>query len=187
MDIFGAKIHTPDYIQGSVGGMITTLSVINGAIGAGVSLRVVITLGVINIISDGFVAAASKYLSARAEEKLLQKENPNAKRSVSPLVSALTSFFSFAIAGMIPLLPLILKYQQTGDQVRPEKIHHLAYDTYYMMSFVFTAMGLFAVGYVWGKLENAEAKKVGTEVLLVGGFAACISLMIGDMFHRSSF
>jgi VIT1/CCC1 family predicted Fe2+/Mn2+ transporter len=58
-----------DFIYGAIDGIVTTFAVVAGAAGAGLSSRVVIILGVANLIADGFSMSVSNYSGARAERQ----------------------------------------------------------------------------------------------------------------------
>lgn len=177
--------HSPDYTQGGVDGLVTTFAVINGAISAGMRLNAVIILGIINILADGFSIACSKYLSAKTEEDIAKKKDPGFKRYPSPLSSAITVFFSFAIAGMIPLIPLVMKYYTHGNVVYREKSVFDAFsDTYFVMMFTFTLLSLFLLGYVKGSIDGYDPRKTGMEVLTIGSIATMIAMFVGSVFHN---
>ncbi len=58
-----------DFIYGAIDGIVTTFAVVAGAAGAGLSSRVVIILGVANLVADGFSMSVSNYSGARAERQ----------------------------------------------------------------------------------------------------------------------
>ena len=59
-----------DFIYGAIDGAVTTFAVVCGVQGAGLPAGVVIILGVVNLIADGFSMAASNFLGTRAEQQL---------------------------------------------------------------------------------------------------------------------
>lgn len=56
-----------DWIYGGIDGSVTTFAVVTGAGGAELSSRVILILGIANLIADGFSMAASNYLGTRTE------------------------------------------------------------------------------------------------------------------------
>ncbi|MEQ8767854.1 MAG: VIT1/CCC1 transporter family protein [Planctomycetota bacterium] len=62
-----------DAIFGSIDGAVTTLAVVSGVAGAGFSDRVLIILGLANLVADGFSMAAGNYLGTKAEAELRDK------------------------------------------------------------------------------------------------------------------
>jgi len=59
-----------DFIYGAIDGIVTTFAVVSGVAGAGLSMGIVIVLGVANLVADGFSMAVSNFLGTRAEEQL---------------------------------------------------------------------------------------------------------------------
>ncbi|WP_417433664.1 VIT1/CCC1 transporter family protein [Kiloniella sp.] len=66
-----AKGHKASYLQdwvyGSIDGAVTTFAVVSGVIGAQLSVRVILILGVANLLADGFSMAASNYSATKSE------------------------------------------------------------------------------------------------------------------------
>jgi VIT1/CCC1 family predicted Fe2+/Mn2+ transporter len=62
-----------DFVLGAVDGAVTTFAIVAGAAGAGLSNRVVLVLGVANVLADGLSMAAGNFLSARADQQELQR------------------------------------------------------------------------------------------------------------------
>jgi len=58
-----------DFVFGAIDGCVTTFAVVSGVAGADLSSRVIIILGVANLLGDGFSMAASNYLATRAERQ----------------------------------------------------------------------------------------------------------------------
>lgn len=56
-----------DFVYGAIDGCVTTFAIVSGAVGADFSSRVVIILGVANVVADGFSMAVSNYLGTKAE------------------------------------------------------------------------------------------------------------------------
>lgn len=60
-----------DWVYGGIDGAVTTFAVVSGVAGAQLGGRVVLILGVANLIADGFSMAASNYSGTRAEHQQL--------------------------------------------------------------------------------------------------------------------
>jgi len=58
-----------DWIYGGIDGSVTTFAVVTGVSGAELSTRVILILGVANLLADGFSMAASNYLGTRTERQ----------------------------------------------------------------------------------------------------------------------
>ena len=85
--------NIPNIIYGSLDGIITTLAIIVGVIGAKQNMMVAFILALASLIADGFSMAVSSY------ESILFNEYP-----YHNLYQGLFTFFSFILIGGIPLL-----------------------------------------------------------------------------------
>ncbi len=56
-----------DWIYGGIDGAVTTFAVVSGVVGAELSARVIIVLGLANLLADGFSMAAGNYTGTKAE------------------------------------------------------------------------------------------------------------------------
>ena len=65
--------YVRDLVYGAIDGTITTFAVVAGVCGAGLSIEVVIILGLANLVADGFSMAISNFLGTRADEQLREK------------------------------------------------------------------------------------------------------------------
>ncbi len=74
-----------DFIYGAIDGIVTTFAVVAGAAGAGLTSRVVIILGVANLVADGFSMSVSNYSGARAE----RQQRDRARREEAEQISLL--------------------------------------------------------------------------------------------------
>lgn len=67
-----------DWVLGGIDGAITTFAIVSGVAGAGLAHKVIIILGVANLVADGISMAASNYSGVKAENdeywKLRQME-----------------------------------------------------------------------------------------------------------------
>ena len=62
-----------DVIYGSIDGGVTTLAIVAGVAGAGLSPRVIVALGIANVLADGFSMAASNFAGTRAEVEEVER------------------------------------------------------------------------------------------------------------------
>ena len=62
-----------DLVYGAIDGTVTTFAVVAGVAGAGLSMGIIIILGVANLIADGFSMAVSNFLGTRAEMQIRER------------------------------------------------------------------------------------------------------------------
>jgi vacuolar iron transporter family protein len=59
--------HLRDMVYGAIDGAVTTFAIVAGVQGAGLSVKVIIALGIANVLADGFSMAAGNYSGTKAE------------------------------------------------------------------------------------------------------------------------
>ncbi len=78
----GISSYVKDLVYGANDGIITTFAVVTGATGAGFDPKVVIILGVANLLADGFSMGASNFLGERSENNLYHEEERREYREI---------------------------------------------------------------------------------------------------------
>nr|WP_319386936.1 VIT1/CCC1 transporter family protein [uncultured Roseibium sp.] len=58
-----------DWIYGGIDGAVTTFAIVAGAVGAALSAKTILILGVANLLADGFSMAAANYSGTKSEEE----------------------------------------------------------------------------------------------------------------------
>jgi VIT1/CCC1 family predicted Fe2+/Mn2+ transporter len=58
-----------DWVYGGIDGAVTTFAIVAGVVGAGLSNRVILILGIANLVADGFSMAASNYSGTKTERE----------------------------------------------------------------------------------------------------------------------
>ncbi len=56
-----------DWIYGGIDGAVTTFAVVSGVVGAALSPKIIVILGLANLLADGFSMAAGNYSGTKAE------------------------------------------------------------------------------------------------------------------------
>src|SRR5277367_416280 len=56
-----------DWIYGGIDGVVTTIAVVAGVVGADLPSKIVLVLGLANLVADGFAMAAGNYSGTQAE------------------------------------------------------------------------------------------------------------------------
>src|SRR3989344_2113527 len=138
--------YIKDIVYGANDGMVTTFAVVAGVVGASLSSTVILIVGFANLLADGFSMAASDYLGTKSECEA--KEGNVVECDPKHLWrSAWYTFSSFALAGLVPLIPFLFGLSSSRALT---------------ISAVFTGAGLFVIG----ALRSHYTKKG----VLVSGF-----------------
>ena len=206
-----------DWIYGGIDGSVTTFAVVTGVGGAALSVRVILILGMANLLADGFSMAASNYLGTRTEHQeadalrsreqrhidhdaegereevrqifaakgfagddleravhtvtsdherwidfMLAEEYGLARALRSPMAAALATFSAFALCGLIPLLPFLLRAPDA-----------------YAWSVIMTALTFFVIGSLRSRWLLLSWWRAGLESLAIGGIAAALAYAAG--------
>src|SRR5574340_67051 len=69
----GSK-YLGEMVYGGLDGIITTFAVVSGVAGAALGTPVILSLGLANLLADGFSMATGSYLSTKSEQEYYRKE-----------------------------------------------------------------------------------------------------------------
>lgn len=167
MGNFDAK-YLKAAVYGANDGIVTTFAVVAGVMGAELSVRIVLILGLANMIADGISMAAGDYLGERSEQRLRARRKEDFKDS-GLWKTGLVTFVSFVSAGSLPLIPYVASLFGM-NQFSNHK---------FLYSIMATAVALFFVGSMRTLLTKGSWIRNGLEMLIVGAAAAGISYLVG--------
>ena len=156
-----------DIVLASSDGIITTFAVVAGSQGADFSAKVVVIVGIANLLADGWSMASGNFLAIRSEQEY---EKANHKKSMfdkSISRHMVATFVPFVVAGALPLIPYII------GMTNPFKA-----------SLVMVALALTGVGILRGIFTKKNVLVTAIETLIVGQFAAFVAYMVGYLLDR---
>ncbi len=156
------KRPASDYVRSSFFGIEDSLVSTTGLI-AGVAVgtqdpKLVILAGVVGVAVEAVSMAAGEFLSEETTQDLTK-----GKKRTSPILGGLIMLVSYGLAGMVPLLPIMFVQ---GSMALPA-------------SMAAALVGLFLLGLVKGTITDKSPLRSGIEVLVVGGIAATIGIIVG--------
>lgn len=156
------NIHE-DYLRSALfglqDGLVSTTGVVVG-ISTGVAQKeIVILAAFVAVTVEATSMAAGQYSS----EKAVHQMDKTGKHTDSVLLGALIMFFSYILAGLIPIIPTVLFDQQLAR----------------ILSIIFAFIGLFIIGFIKGKIVEHQALKSAIELFIVGATATTIGLVVG--------
>jgi VIT1/CCC1 family predicted Fe2+/Mn2+ transporter len=158
-----------DAVFASTDGIVTTFAVVTGAMGAGLATRVVVILGLANLVADGFSMASGIYLGAKSEIEMEKKLKNIHWKQDAPMLQGIVTFMAFVVTGFVPLIPFIFNLPS------PE---------YTAVGFVL--LTLIAVGILKASVVGKHFISGVIEMLTIGGLAALAAFAVGN-FAESIF
>ncbi len=154
-----------DYVRSSFFGiedsLVSTTGLIAGVAVGSHDTKFVILAGLVGIAVEAVSMGAGEFLSEETEHDLNKNDKAN------PLVGGLIMLVSYFLAGLIPLLPIVLLPSSISLYV----------------SIVAALAGLFVLGLAKGKITNRNMLKSALKVFIVGGIAAGIGIAVGVMLR----
>jgi len=160
--------YLAEFVYGGTDGAVTTFAVVAGAIGASLSSAVILILGFANLFADGFSMAVSNYLSVKSERELHARHGHIKLERKNPLKTAIATFLSFFIIGLVPLIFFVLAL------IFPD-----LENSKFTYSIILTACAFAFVGFVKGDIVGNNRIKSSIETLLIGSLAASIAYLVG--------
>lgn len=149
-----------NFIFGAEDGLVSTVGLLSGISFAGLGTRVIILSGVILLMVEAISMAAGVYISEDSEKELDHNEKEN------QLTDAVIMFFSYALIGMIPLLP----YVAINDT-----------RTAFFWSVAFSLLALFCVGLFKGFFVHGHPIKSAVKFTLIGGVVIAVAVFVGTL------
>lgn len=154
-----------DYLRSALfglqDGLVSTTGVVVG-ISTGVEDKAIIILAAFVAVT---VEASSMAAGQYSSEKAVHQMDKTGKHTDSLILGALIMFLGYISAGMIPILPIVLLEQPIAR----------------IMSVAFAFLGLFAIGYVKGKIVGQKPIRSAIELFVIGGIATLIGLIVGQI------
>jgi len=163
----------PKYLKSAVfgasDGIITTFAVVAGVVGAGLSTKIILILGIANMVADGLSMAIGDYLGERSSYKL-EIEHGTIFESCCLWKTSVITFIAFILAGILPLLPYVAML--SGFEINPDK--------QFQMSIIATGSAMFIVGSLRTIVTKGKWIINGLEMLVVGSIAAVVAYSLGS-------
>lgn len=163
-----------EFVYGGMDGAVTTFAVVTGAAGAGFSDKVILVLGLANVVADGFSMAVGAYLSDKADQQLAMKKGTKDSDIESPLGASIATFVSFLMIGLVPLSIYIVNYVFKLDLGESA----LTY------SIILTLLAFAIVGYLRAVVTKISTTRSVIESLGLGVAAAVISYTLGTVLEK---
>lgn len=163
--------YIKDIVFAANDGIITTFAVVAGVRGADLSPVAVLALGFANLAADGLSMAVGNYLGIKSERAAeLGADFVEAGESLHAAQHASVTWVSFAAAGLVPLLPYLLR--------QPPQVS-------FWLSVACAALTLFVVGSLRTLVTRQSPWRSGLEMLLIGVLAGATAFAAGWVVHAA--
>lgn len=155
-----------NFVFGVEDSLVSTAGLLSGLAVAHTSREVIFTAGVVLICVEAFSMAVGSFLSESSAEKYLFKSEVG---SHTPFFSSIIMFFSYFIAGFIPLTPYIFLSEPFA----------------LWSSMAVSLAALFVLGLVGAKIAKTRLLRGGIKMLIFGGIALILGVTVGMIFRVS--
>ena len=153
-----------NFIFGVEDSLVSTSGLISGIAAAQSSKSVIFLTGTILIFVEAFSMGVGSYLSEEFAEDYTKLNRPKLHLS---LISGLIMFLSYFISGFLPLVPYLFFEIKTA----------------LFISITVSLLALFLLGAISAKFWHVSILKHGLKMLIIGGLAILIGIVIGNIFH----
>ncbi|OGM30733.1 hypothetical protein A3D84_01205 [Candidatus Woesebacteria bacterium RIFCSPHIGHO2_02_FULL_42_20] len=160
-------LYGRNFIFGVEDSLVSTVGLLSGVAVANVGRHTVFLTGMVLIFVEAFSMGVGSFLSEHSVEKFL---NHNESGSSRPRVAGIIMFFSYFLSGFIPLLPYL--YFQTGIA--------------FAASIALSLASLFSLGLISAKLFKINLLRNGLEMLILGGSAILMGIVVGVVLRNAS-
>lgn len=157
---FAAYIRT--FVFGVEDSLVSTAGLISGIAAAGVPQLTILITGTILIFVEAFSMAVGSILSENSAEEYEERKDVPLSRSFD---EGVVMFFSYFISGFVPLAPYLF----------------LDIPSAFVTSILLSLGALYALGAASGKISHASIAKTGMRMLVLGGIAVIVGVVIGGL------
>jgi len=159
------KLNRTEYLQSAMFGfndaLVSTTGVIVGISTGTGNKEVVILAGVVTILVEALSMGSGQYLSSKSAHQLNKDNSLKA-----PLASGLIMFLAYFLAGLVPLLSIVLFPMSYSRDV----------------AIIAALLCLLILGYAKGRIVKVSPLKSALEVLVIGGITTGIGVLAGIIF-----
>ncbi len=158
------KKYLPAVVYGGSDGAVSYFSLMAGAYGAGLQLKMIIAIGLSNVFADAFSMASADYLSEDSKVTIDKKEE---------MISAVLTFFSFATLGLFPIIPTLYAYfKDTPDT-------HLSFPVF-LISTILTIIAFSFIGYLRGRVLGRDKTRSILQSVFICSVSAILAYFVGE-------
>jgi len=156
--------YLKNFLFGVEDSLVSTVGLLSGVAAAQATTKAILTTGLILIVVEGFSMGIGSFLTEETSEEIAGK---NVQTTLA-IKGGLTMLFSYIIAGILPLAPYAFL---PSTHAMP-------------LSIISALVGLFLLGFGTASYYHRPAPFARAfKMLLLGGLAVVIGVLIGKIFH----
>ncbi|NCO10602.1 hypothetical protein GW746_00720 [Candidatus Saccharibacteria bacterium] len=159
------KAKQKEYLQSAMFGfndaLVSTTGVIVGISTGTGDKQVVILAGVVTILVEALSMGSGQYLSSKSAHQLDKTDSFKV-----PIIGGIIMFCAYFLAGLVPLLAIILFPVEVGRNV----------------AIVAALTCLLILGYAKGRIVKVSPLRSALEVFVIGGVTTIIGIVAGNIF-----
>jgi VIT1/CCC1 family predicted Fe2+/Mn2+ transporter len=172
-----AKSHLEDYlgefVYGGMDGAVTTFAVVAGATGASFDTKVLLVLGMANLIADGFSMSVGSYLSNKSSLELRARKGKTIDDEPSPIIKGFMTYVAFILVGFVPLLTYVLSL-----------VFDVQVENPFLIACLLTGLAFVSIGIMKSRVAQTPLPRALLETLVLGALAAGSAYILGDSLER---
>ena len=154
--------YVRNFIFGVEDSLVSTVGLLSGVAAAGLSRADIFLTGLILIFVEAFSMAIGSYLSEESVEEYTRE-----RKSLS-LKVAIIMFFSYFVAGFVPLTPYLLFSVRVA----------------FITSVCLSLIALFILGIVSSEIFKSKSPgRRGIRTLIMGGLAIAVGVLVGKFVN----
>lgn len=162
------KKYLSSIVYGGSDGAVSYFTLMAGAYGAGLSIKMLLAIGVSNVVADAFSMATADYLSEDSKKGARQKQE---------ITSAIVTFIAFVLIGCFPLAPSVYAYYIFP----PESTLPLSM---FILSTLLTLIGFTFIGYLRGKILKRSLLKTILQSIIICSVSASVAYYLGEVVSK---
>lgn len=151
-------LYLRNFIFGVEDSLVSTVGLLSGIAAAGVSRGDILVTGIVLIFVEAFSMGVGSFLSEESAAEYVTGVH-NLKFTIN---GGLVMFFSYFLAGFIPLFPYIFFTARAFE-----------------FSILFSLLALFMLGIAGSAIFGSHVLKNGLRMLIIGGLAIAVGVLVG--------
>lgn len=151
-----------NFIFGVEDSLVSTVGLLSGIAIAGVAKETILITGVVLIFVEAFSMAAGSFLSESSAEEYETGKDKISRRDV---FSGIIMFFSYFVAGFVPLISYVL----------------LPVEKALVYSIIFSLIALMILGALTAIISKTNIIKNSLRITIIGGIAIAFGLLAGSI------